>query len=1503
MVGESSNIAASVMEISDGIGAMDVTCTGEEAQDNLPEHVLLNDLVILPPRQKESNSSKGLLLPPLRAEEPVQSLRAALSEVVGFAHMTSFRFELEERDPTPENGLENIKIEGIVSPFTGKDVKVMVPLQVKSLEISDHDSADVVEKTVALDEYGDLTPLLDKGLKNGSGFRIVLECYNTASVKDHVNRLRSLFDGNAPRVTTLSDERTIEVGDDTEEQETRKKKQLPPLPSFSTLSVKFDSKDLDDFFYRACGEDANLLKSTKQSKDDSKPKSSKKKKGKTVNEETENTDQDLFCEKMCRWNTLEESTHVPCTVTLSGFHPPPPHRRLVGDIAYFTVKPEATADSPQIHITATTLGFYVNKTNASKGKLNFDPSPAVPSYFSHTLLDCLLQASSTLSKAWVEALEAAKAKDAIVNEFNTCRYVSLFPVAVRGDFDGFKSAYAALRASRYALDASLIVPSWLASVPRGYLNANDPWNSSYLHAFNSSRAEEDFHSTFGVDVRNGAIRDWNEELQLAREMPTTTLNERIERARLIHKVMTEFGEASLLGVKAIVEGQITPMNPNEPTRSQVYLHNNIFFSRAVDAGSETFKIATGDRAARKAANRDVQCIGTFHRMEKSGLYTLATVLIDHLGTRFVCQSILPGILIGEKAHTLLYGSVETGMPLKWDEQLHKLLEDKIGEGMMIATRPVYRLPLTNERMEEINKAKKLTPLFAENERKIGEALAGIDPDSVILTCVPVEAKAILGSDQRKYVLDFGRLTSRDANWVSKEKGGTGNLDTIKQPNGNGAKGGHHIPPSLDDDEWTMCVLRPELVTRFTQVALNRYLKSRKTNGHEQKPGMDAKDETISQTPDAVPADELGQESSPTDPKSLADKETSPTESEDKDKDSEIDHDSSKLTKDDLNYLRTLRLNINVFLPHIRPFGENQEEAAAQLKNDEQLARDVANFLFNDVLPKVTRAVRDGSVHQLPVDGRTLTEFLHRSGVNCRYLGQLAYLAKEQEERDAKTEADLKKGLLTVLERRTMPKCWLELIECEIVARAAKHVLDRYLTDNGGIASCQPAQTIASFLSALVSEGEETAAQTETRMEKRASLQPDDDDLGMLTLSDVGGAGDAVPFPIRGRTEVWNDIESEVGRRFRYSLTLYNNGNKAGRALYIPLLRRICQRSGIRLVAKKYEVGGKCLCSSGTIGGRLSASYPILPLDIVDVVPLMKHSAAYGEGFTPCAVGQTLSLPSLQVSLQDARATLERAHIQTSTRALGKALELAQEAASLYQRVTENAAHPGVIESMELMATIFLEAGDPFLAAANGEKALGLSVQNTGFDSAGSFNAHMSLFQMLFAAREMDRAVKHLRAAIYLLEIMAGPRHIEHFTAYHKLGSTYSHADYEGKYLSTALEIFREASKRDSCDRLMEGIMAKNFAKVLAGLENYKDALEYETTAFRTLAIFLGKDHHLTKDSEAELQNLTKLAVAKGNKAEENDKRREDAAKAEAIAADLAAEEEKKISKMKKKGKK
>merc|ERR1711971_1214797 len=96
---------------------------------------------------------------------------------------------------------------------------------------------------------------------------------------------------------------------------------------------------------------------------------------------------------------------------------------------------------------------------------------------------------------------------------------------------------------------------------------------------------------------------------------------------------------------------------------------------------------------------------------------------------------------------------------------------------------------------------------------------------------PVEAKGIRGSDQRCYVLDMTRLTPRDANFVPKEKGGTGNWEAVmeeKQKNGKGrSKAAKYIPNSLEDDEWTMAVLRPELITNLTHSKMAQYLKDKK----------------------------------------------------------------------------------------------------------------------------------------------------------------------------------------------------------------------------------------------------------------------------------------------------------------------------------------------------------------------------------------------------------------------------------------------------------------------------------------------------------------------------------------------------------------------------------------------------------------------------------------------------------------------------------------------------
>ena len=547
---------------------------------------VLTNLVILPPLQKSNALERDELhdaipLPPIRAEEPVSSIRAALSEVVGYAHLTNYRFELEEPPTSKPIGKSDAVT---VSPYTGPNSVVSVPAAVKSLE--KEPQGVPTEKPIVLDDYGDLSSLVNSGLRDGSAFRIILERYDVASIRDHVTRLRSLLDGNAPSALTLDEgaekktsnesagqatESEADVDDSKKEdasttapssgeqatneapgkskedaKQISKKdkepleKEAPPrdMPVYpANKQAAVDTTNLKDFFYLACGEDPALYTESANSSLPRKENGSKsKKKGKKGKDKSqkdeENKEKPAIEQVMSKTipllNALEEKTRLQCTICFSGFHPPPPFRRLMGDLAYLDVTLPGETES--IHITAVPTGFYVNRSISKNGNHKFDPSPAAKPCFSHELLDCLLQCSDSFLAEWKEALVASKERAEFMTKLNEDGpFSSLFRVAIRGDFSGYKKPTTA--AASEGIDALIQNPSWLVPIPKVESIAEESWTRNCVHAFNPAKSEEDFSSSFGVDLRNGAARDWNEELQGAREMAVTTLQERIERAR------------------------------------------------------------------------------------------------------------------------------------------------------------------------------------------------------------------------------------------------------------------------------------------------------------------------------------------------------------------------------------------------------------------------------------------------------------------------------------------------------------------------------------------------------------------------------------------------------------------------------------------------------------------------------------------------------------------------------------------------------------------------------------------------------------------------------------------------------------------------------------------------------------------------------------------------------------------------------------------------------------
>ena len=645
----------------------------EAEEEGVAESVVLQDLLILPPLNQTSSGAKtpkastvseqelldAVPLPPIRTEEPVQSLRTALSEVCGYAHLTNYRLELvakslgldrkalvQKRQPEtndsqskkqqyakggkkkPADGSSSTLI--APSPYTGRGAVVSVPALMPKEGLMTSTPVDKSKNNgndpIVLDDFGDLSPLMGDGLVDGSAFRIVLERYDVAAVRDHVARLRSLLDGNAPTVTSFvdvsdaskdvpepetapeekeaaekeadskedpnpaADAETPEDANMTDEekkaadeaaqqrlkaeamkkQEEITKKTAAQLPQYAlNQSVGADGNNLQDFFYLACGEDPDLYhgvdgfntheadgsNNNNGANNNKNGKSKKKKKNKKNSQSngfksdgTSDSDADegnknkhaferSIRKTIPRLNSLEETTRVPCTIRFSGYHPPPAHRKLMGDLAYLEVI--AGQSVTPIFITAISTGFYVNKSTPTV----FDPAPALidDSYpnsgpcFSHELLDCLLRASSSLAILWTQAVKASKERADFMNTNNKDGpFSSLFRVAVRGDFDGYTNPATATATT--GIDALLQTPSWMTPIPeqRSKKNHNKDdkdWKHYQMHKYNLSRTEDELCSTFGVDVRSGAVRDWNEELQSAREMPTTTLHERIERAR------------------------------------------------------------------------------------------------------------------------------------------------------------------------------------------------------------------------------------------------------------------------------------------------------------------------------------------------------------------------------------------------------------------------------------------------------------------------------------------------------------------------------------------------------------------------------------------------------------------------------------------------------------------------------------------------------------------------------------------------------------------------------------------------------------------------------------------------------------------------------------------------------------------------------------------------------------------------------------------------------------
>ncbi len=1166
------------------------------------------------------------------------------------------------------------------------------------------------------------------------------------------------------------------------------------------------------------------------------------------------------------------------SLNYSGWNPPPAGRKLLGDLLYLEVR---TLDDTVLHVTATPGGFYVNKTHGDK----FDPTPAAHAHFAHELITMLGSAWPSFKKAWQHAVQATTEHAQMDNPMENL----------------------AVNIGEGKIEAVLpsktpwLIPAPFAPPSAGGSGAALESVELSRHKYDEGRCEDDLVDSFGMDER-GALRDWNEDYQSAREMPAVSVGDKLVRAKILHKVLTDFGEAAVAGATAVVQGFVTPINPNEVRRNHVYVYNNIFFSYAVDT-QNTFKVIEGDGPAFKNALHEVRNIKSLNRLLAAAaeeeatskhprLYTLATSVIDYLGVRVVAQSIIPGILSGDQQSRLMYGSVEPGVKLQAKKEMHDLLLEA-SKTFFLAERDLPVLPIKPKEGQlealaaaEAERKKAGLPTIKVDDDEEGE---GGEPATTVKFVGPVEWKGIKGADGRCYMLDLVRLTPRDPNWIKENWKDTAGSGTGMWERAAPMEG---VPP-LEDDMGV--VLRPELVHLYIRKRIGT-LREKIVGEYRAKKKAKA-EAAAAETKEGKEEKDGGEEK----------KKEGEEENEEEEEDVDLDQATvTQLKEEEEELLERLKINPNAFLPL------DGIEDLDQLAKDEEQIRVLGRFLWHDLLPAFLDGARTGRMN--PLDGETLTDNLHQSGINVRYLGRLTALAKESAAAEAKAGPNTNPNASVEEKRYRTPEYFIQLCETEMVARAVKHVVFDLLKERPDLRSC-PAPTIVAVLNAVLGKvevGNPTtttakggsasptgAAQKKKKNNKKkggaaaaagngvAPDAPEEEEDAVLTPptspggtgggggggggkgkkssknKKKGGGGGGHAAGMNGSASPSSAaVEAAAAAAKLQAAFFATSADEAPRP--VPSADVSLETLRARVLAdirQRYRYSSPTLLRTEALPNpyavlrRISqklglkiyarafdfegAREPLSLRDLSDVQPVAKHSAP-------------------DVLLEEAKQLMENAKFFAQTGQVQKAYEYVTEATTLYTQIY-GAVHVEVGKCFELQATIIFQVGEPDVGLTQLKKALAIFWQTTGFDSYEAINAHHTLALFLQSMRgRVDEAVFHFHACTYLIELVAGPHSPELPQQYLRLGTVYQ----ELGRLQEAYQCHGLAYEkaRHVPDTVQEALMAHHLAGLEAAFTLYKEALNHEKVSYGIFRHVLGESHPRVVESSNHMSQYTQQAV-------------------------------------------
>ncbi|PGH19355.1 hypothetical protein AJ80_03995 [Polytolypa hystricis UAMH7299] len=634
----------------------------------------------------------------------------------------------------------------------------------------------------------------------------------------------------------------------------------------------------------------------------------------------------------------------------------------------------------------------------------------------------------------------------------------------------------------------------------------------------------------------------------------------------------------------------------------------------------------------------------------------------------------------------------------------------------------------------------------------------------------VETKGLLGTDGRKYVLDLYRVTPLDIAWSDDAED-------------------HEAYPHK------MSVLRLELVESYWRFKMGQYVKEEVERRRQaNKEGEETK--AVTNGTDAEGA------SAP---------------SEEKEEEEDKKEESPEQERVDISNFK-LALNPDVFSGQEPQTEEEKEEWA----RDEKEVRDACEYLRSKVLPELIQDLHDGDVG-FPMDGQSLSQLLHKRGINIRYLGTLIKLAQEK---GARLQA------LT------------GLVSQEMVARAFKHIANRYLR------YLPPPFTpagVAHLLNCLLG--------TDVNSKPRADIDE--------SLREVYPDGD-FSFEKVTPTSLMDDIKKQIQIRYRY--TLDEDWTASGKEL--PLLRNISLKLGLQLGAREFTFnrsqiksqehspaanGNHAPAEEGKKKKKKGGDQPspkrdapspqpaitFVPEDVLNVVPLVKDA-------------------SPRSALAEEALEAGRISIMQNQKELGQ--ELILESLSLHEQIY-GILHPEVAKLYHQLSMIYYQTDEKDAAVELARKAVIVTERTMGVDSADTILSYLNLSLFEHASGNSQTALVYIRHALELWKIIYGTNHPDSITTMNNaavmLQSLKKYPD-SRKWFEASLTVCESLFGKQSVNT---ATILFQLAQALALDQDSKAAVNRMRDAYNIFLNELGTEDRNTKEAESWLEQLTQNAVS------------------------------------------